>query len=154
MNFTDGMTVPIAGGTGFASMTGVELAAVGAAVLLMAVAGFQAALAAGLPLGEATMGGRASTVAGVLQPRYRAIAVGSAIVLLLTIWIVLARAGTLPVFLGGQALVWAAWVVAGFLALNTLTNLSGRHPLERWGMASITLLAGLLVGFVALSAPA
>jgi len=134
-------------------MTSVELAAVAAAVLLIAVSGFQAALAAGLPLGEATMGGRATTVDGVLQPPYRAIALGSALVLLMTAWIVLARAGTLPVFLGGQALVWGAWVVAGFLALNTLTNLSGRHPLERWGMASITLLAGLLVGYVALAAP-
>ena len=135
------------------SMTIVELAAVAAAVLLVTVSGFQAALAAGLPLGEATMGGRATTVDGVLQPPYRAIALGSALVLLMTAWIVLARAGTLPVFLGGQALVWGAWVVAGFLALNTLTNLSGRHPLERWGMASITLLAGLLVGYVALAAP-
>jgi hypothetical protein len=44
--------------------------------------------------------------------------------------------------------------VAGFLALNTLTNLSGRHPLERWGMASITLVATLLVAYVAYAAPA
>ena len=89
------------------SMTSVELAAVAAVVLLITVSGFQAALAAGLPLGEATMGGRASTVDGVLQPRYRAIAVVSAIVLLLTAWIVLARAGTLPVVFRGQVLVWA-----------------------------------------------
>ena len=134
-------------------MTTVELAAVAAAVLLIAVFGFQAALAAGLPLGEATMGGRAATVDGVLQPRYRAIAVGSAIVLLLTAWIVLARAGMLSIFLSDQVLIGVTWVVVGFLALNTLTNLSGRHPLERWGMASITLLAGLLVGYVALAAP-
>jgi len=44
-------------------------------------------------------------------------------------------------------------VVAGFLALNTLSNLSGHHPLERWGMASITLVAGLLIGYVAYAAP-
>jgi hypothetical protein len=135
-------------------MTNVELAAIAAAVLLTSVSAFQVALAAGLPLGEATMGGRASTVDGVLEPQYRVIAVGSAILLLLTAWIVLARAGTLPAFLSGQALVWTAWVVVGFLAMNTLTNLSGRHPLERWGMASITLLAGLLVGYVAFAAPA
>jgi hypothetical protein len=53
-----------------------------------------------------------------------------------------------------EALVWAGWVVAGFLVLNTVTNLSGRHPLERWGMASITLVAALLVGYVAYAAPA
>jgi hypothetical protein len=39
------------------------------------------------------------------------------------------------------------------MALNTLTNLSGKHPLERWGMASITLVGALLVGYVAYAAP-
>ena len=130
-------------------MTVVELAAVAAAALMAAVVAFQVALAAGLPLGEATMGGRAATVDGVLQPVYRAMALGSAVVLVLAAWIVLGRAGTVPIFIGGQALVWSAWVVAGFMALNTVTNLSGRHPLERWGMASITLVAALLVGYVA-----
>jgi hypothetical protein len=43
-------------------------------------------------------------------------------------------------------------VVAGFLALNTLASLSGRHPLERWGMASISLAAALLVAYVAYAA--
>lgn len=135
-------------------MTLVEWAAGGAAVLMAAAAAFQLALAAGLPLGEATMGGRAPTVDGVLQPSYRVMAVGSAGVLVLAAWIVLGRAGTVPVFLDDQALVWSAWVVAGFMALNTLTNLSGRHPLERWGMASMTLVAALLVGYVAFAAPA
>jgi hypothetical protein len=135
-------------------MTLVELAAVAAAVLMAAVIAFQVALAAGLPLGEATMGGRAPMVDGVLEPRYRAIAAGSAVILALAAWIVLGRAGMVPVVLDGQALAWAAWIVAGFMALNTLTNLSGRHPLERWGMASITLVAGLLVAYVAYAAPA
>jgi hypothetical protein len=99
------------------------------------------------------MGGRAAVTDGVLQPPYRVIALASAVVLVLAAWIVLGRAGVVPSLLGGQAVVWGAWVVAGFLALNTVTNLSGRHPLERWGMASITLAAGLLVGYVAYAAP-
>ena len=135
-------------------MTFVELAAVAAAVLMAAVVAFQLALAAGLPLGEATMGGRADTVEGVLQPPFRAVALGSAIILVLAAWIVLGRAGMVPVFLSGQALAWSAWVVAGFMGLNTASNLTGRHPLERWGMASITLVAALLVGYVAYAAPA
>jgi hypothetical protein len=134
-------------------MTLVELAAVVAALLMAAVAIFQVALAAGLPLGEATMGGRAATVDGVLQPRYRAIALASAVVLILTAWIVLGRAGLVSTFIGGQVLVWTTWVVAGFLALNTLTNLSGKHPLERRGLASITLISAVLVGYVAFAAP-
>jgi hypothetical protein len=136
------------------SMTLVEVAAVAAAVLMAAIAAFQVALAAGLPLGEATMGGRAVTIDGVLQPRYRAIALGSAVVLVLTARIVLGRADVVPGLLDREALVWAAWVVAGFLALNTATNLSRRHPLERWGMASITLVAALLVGYIAYAASA
>jgi hypothetical protein len=99
------------------------------------------------------MGGRAATIDGVLGPRYRAIASGSAVVLVLAAWIVLGRARVVSGLPGGQALVWATWVVAGFLALNTLANLSGRHPLERWGMASVTLVATLLVGYVAYAAP-
>jgi hypothetical protein len=134
-------------------VTLIELAAVAAAALMAAVAAFQVALALGLPLGEATMGGRAATVDGVLQPPYRAIAVGSAVVLVLGAWIMLGRAGSLPVFVGGQALVWSVWVVAGFMALNTLTNLSARHALERWGLSSITLATALLVGYVAYAAP-
>jgi hypothetical protein len=134
-------------------MTLVELAAVTAALLIAVVVAFQVGLAAGLPLGEATMGGRAATVNGVLQPPYRVMALASAVVLVLAAWVVLGRAGLLATFLGGQALVWTAWVVAGFMALNTLTNLSGKHPLERWGMASITLVGALLVGYVAYAAP-
>lgn len=99
------------------------------------------------------MGGRAATIDGVVQPPYRVIALGSAVVLVLAAWIVLGRADTVPILLGGQALAWAAWAVAGLLALNTVTNLSGRHPLERWGMASLTIVAALLVGYVAYAAP-
>jgi hypothetical protein len=134
-------------------MTLVELAAIAATVLMGAVVAFQVALAAGVPLGEATMGGRAATINGVLQPPYRAMALASAVVLVLAAWVVLGRAGVLATFLGGQALVWTAWIVAGFMALNTLTNLSGKHPLERWGMGSITLVGALLVGYVAYAAP-
>jgi hypothetical protein len=134
-------------------MTLVEVAALAAAALMGVVILFQVALAAGLPLGEATMGGRAATVNGVLQPAYRVMAAGSAVVLVLAAWLVLGRAGLLTTFLGSQALVWAAWVVAAFMALNTLTNLSGKHPLERWGMGSITLVGALLVGYVAYAAP-
>ena len=135
-------------------MSLVELAAMASAVLIAAVIAFQVSLAAGLPLGEATMGGgRAPTIEGVLPPAYRAMALGSAVVLALAAWFVLGRAGIVPIFVGGQALVWSAWAVAGFMALNTVTNLSGRHPLERWGMASITLVAALLTGYVAYVAP-
>jgi hypothetical protein len=129
------------------------VAALTAAVLMAVVVAFQVALAAGLPLGEATMGGRATSVNGILQPPFRAVALASAVVLVLAAWIELARAGQLPIFIGGEVLVWGAWLVAAFMALNTLSNLSGPDPLERWGMGSITLVVALLVGYVAYAAP-
>ena len=135
-------------------MTVVELAAIIAAVLIAAAAAFQVALALGAPLGEATMGGRAPTVNGVLTPPFRVVAVLSAITLLIGAWVVLARAGVAGAgFLGRDLLGWITWATVAFLALNTLSNLSGRHPLERWGMSSLTLVVGLLIGYVALNAP-
>ena len=135
-------------------MTVVELAAIIAAVLIAAAAAFQVALALGVPLGGATMGGRAPTVNGVLTPPFRVVAVLSAITLLIGAWVVLARAGVVDAgFLGRDLLGWIAWATVAFLALNTLSNLSGRHPLERWGMSSLTLVVALLIGYVALNAP-
>jgi hypothetical protein len=134
-------------------MTLVELAAVAATLLIAGAAAFQLALAAGLPLGAATMGGRAPTIDGVLQPLYRAIAAGSAFALLFAAWVVLGRAGIVAGPIVGQGLGLATWAVAAFMALNTFTNLFGRHPLERWGMASITFLAAILVGYVAYAPP-
>jgi hypothetical protein len=134
-------------------MTLVELAAIVAAVLMVGVAAFQVALALGLPLGDATMGGRAATVDGVLEPRYRVIALVSAVALIVAAWIVLARAGLLPISMGDSALALSTWVVAGFLVLNTVTNLSGKQRLESRGMASITLVSAVLVGYVAFAAP-
>lgn len=89
----------------------------------------------------------------MLQGNYRALALVSAVVLLLAGWLVLGRAGLVATFLDGQMLVWATWLIAGFLALNTISNLSGRHRLERWGMASITLISAVLVVYVAWAAP-
>jgi hypothetical protein len=133
-------------------VTLVELASLAAAGLLAGVVVFQVALAGGLPLGEATMGGRAATVKGVLTPPYRALAAASAVVLVFAAWIVLARAGLVSAPLGGRTLAWSAWAVAVLMGLNTMSNLSGRHPVERWGMASITLATALLVGGVAYAA--
>ena len=45
------------------------------------------------------------------------------------------------------------WATVAFTALNTLSNLGGRHPLERWGFGAVTLGVTLLVAYVALNAP-
>lgn len=70
----------------------IQAAAFGAAVLTVGVALFQAALGLGLPLGGATLGGRARTKNGVLTSGFRVLAALQAIVLTLVAWITLARA--------------------------------------------------------------
>lgn len=133
-------------------MTLVELAAIVAAVLMAGVAAFQAGLAMGVPLGDATMGGRAPTVDGRLTAPYRVVAVLSGAILLVGAWIVLARADLVASGILGQAMPrWGIWVVVAFSLLNSLTNIGGRHPLERYGFSALTLLVAVLAGFVALS---
>jgi hypothetical protein len=131
----------------------VEVAAIGAGALLVVAIAFQASLALGVPLGEATMGGRATTVDGVLTAPYRLMAVASAVLLAVAALIVLARAGVISLGLPESVLVVGAWVVVAFTVVNTLTNLSGRHPLERWGMSALTAVTAVLSGYVALIAP-
>jgi hypothetical protein len=132
----------------------VQNAAIGAAVLIGGVAIFQIALAIGLPLGEATMGGSAPTVDGVLSPAFRVVALLSAGILIGVAWVVLARAGVVSTRLvSDRALVWLTWGIVAFLMLNTVGNFSAPHPVERYVMGSITLLLVLLCGFVALRAP-
>ena len=136
-------------------MTSVAIAATAAALLLGVALAFQISLALGAPLGEATMGGRARTVDGVLAPGFRLLAAASALLLAIAAWVVLARAGVVDAApVNATIVVWGTVAVAAFMGLNTLSNLSGRHPLERWGMGSITLLTTVLVAYVALAAPA
>ena len=131
-----------------------ELAAVAAAALIALVVLFQIALALGAPMGEATMGGRAQHAWGVLTRRYRLMALASAALLVVAALIVLLRAGLVDIGLPETVISIGTWVVVGFSVLNTLTNLSGHHPLERWGMSAITLAVALLAAYVAINAPA
>lgn len=130
-----------------------ELVAVAAAVLIGLVVVFQVALALGAPLGEATMGGRAAHVDGVLTPRYRVVALASGALLVLAAAIVLSRAGVVDIGLAEPVVTIGTWVVVALSLLNTLTNLSGRHPLERWGLSAVTLAVAFLAGYVAIAAP-
>jgi hypothetical protein len=130
----------------------VEMAAIVAAVLLVAVAAFQVTLTLGAPFGAMTMGGRARTVGGVLTPPYRIAAGLSAVVLVISAWLVLARAGiaTLPL-LDDEAVGWATWAIEAFTVLNSVTNLSGSHPVERYGMTAVTVICAVCIAYVAVA---
>ncbi|MEX0761080.1 MAG: hypothetical protein WD208_10020 [Dehalococcoidia bacterium] len=136
-------------------MTLLQLAVIGAAALISGVALFQAALALGLPLGEATFGGRAPTRDGVLTPTFRVIAAISGLALILFASVFLARADVISIgFSGDRFVYWATWVIVGFLILNTIGNLAAPHPVERWVMGPITLTVAVIGIFLALSASA
>ncbi len=131
-------------------MTAALIAGVGAAVLVAGVAGFQLALALGLPLGDATWGGRAPTNNGVLETKFRVVAAVSAVVLCGIAWLVLARAGLVSAGpLGEVTLVRVTWALLGLLTLNTVANFSATHPVERWVMGPVTLLVVALIAVVA-----
>jgi hypothetical protein len=134
-----------------ASTSLVQVASVAAAVLVAGVAIFQLSLAAGVPLGGAVFGGKAPTRDGVLTGPFRVLAVVQAAILVLIGWVFSARSGTatLP-WLSDGTLVWLMWVVVGFLVLNTLANATAPHPIERWGMGSVTLILAVLGTVVAL----
>jgi hypothetical protein len=126
------------------------LAAIVATGLFAAMAAFQATLAAGAPLGAHVLGGRYSDA---LPPRVRAFSGIAAVILLAFARVMLARAGVIgwPTGIAGL-LAPAAWVIVGFLVLNTLGNLASKSRFERTVLAATTALLAILCGFVALAA--
>jgi hypothetical protein len=120
-------------------------AAVIAATLLAAVAVFQVALALGAPWGDAVLGGRAATDDGVLTGGYRVAAALQALVLLSMAAVLLARGGVRWSSWGAGRVAGAlTWLIAGFMILNTLGNLSSDHWFERWVLGVTTVLVALV----------
>ena len=125
----------------------VTAAAVGAAGVCLAFAGIQVALAAGAPLGEHVLGG---TQDRVLPTGMRIVAGGSAVSLMVAATIVLRRAGLI-----GRPARWlnpATWIIAAFLAFNTIGNIASTSTVERSVFAPATAAAAGLAAFVAHSA--
>jgi len=123
-------------------------AAVAATILFLGMAVFQVALALGAPLGQHVLGGRAT---GALPARLRAASTVAAVILVGAATVVLARANLIgsPVEANGL-LAPACWVIAGYMALNTLGNLRSTSRLERTAFAAITAILAILSGLVAL----
>jgi hypothetical protein len=126
-------------------------AAILAAVLFLAMAGFQAVLAMGAPLGQHVLGGRHPSR---LPPRIRIFSGIAAAVLAGGAVVVLARAAVIGWPTGmGDLLAPAAWLLAAFLALNTLGNLTSKSRLERTLFAATTATLAILCAFVAFAEP-
>ncbi|MEW1953136.1 hypothetical protein [Terrabacter sp. NPDC080008] len=129
------------------SMTNVAIAA--SALLLVPIA-FQLMLAAGAPWGRAAYGGRVPTTDGQLPLRHRYASLATAAVLLVIGWIVLQRGEVVASSLNPTAVRVACWGFAALFAVNTVGNLAGRHPVERWGMGALTSCLTLLCVLLAL----
>jgi hypothetical protein len=116
-----------------AGMTHQELAAGFSLLLLGLAATFQGALALGAPWGRYAYGGRTATDHGRLPARLRVTSSCTVVVLAMAGWAVHAN------------ITGLLWPFAVLFTLNTVANLTGKHPIERWGMSAITLgLAGAL----------
>jgi hypothetical protein len=128
------------------------VAAIIATVLLVAVAGFQLALAAGVPAGAHAYGGRFAQPDGTLPTAQRAASAVAAVVLALAAWVLLARADVVdPGPFGAGFLDLGSWVIAGFLVVNTLGNLASTSMVEKRVFGSVTAVTALLAVVVALS---
>ncbi|HZB01680.1 MAG TPA: hypothetical protein VE800_06200 [Actinomycetota bacterium] len=123
------------------------IAAVAAAIVCVGIAGFQAALSAGAPLGVAAWGGGSTTLA----TGYR-IASGFAVVLwLLAAVVVLERSGSDVSPLAGAFVRWGTWFVFGLSLVGAFLNAASRSPWERFLWAPVSLVLAILVLVVARS---
>ena len=131
----------------------VQIAAAVAAALLGVISVFQVLLALGVPWGSAAYGGGAAGADGVLPSGLRVASAIAAVILGLAAWVTLARADLTPRGpLSARLVRWASWVIAAFMVLNTLSNLSSSNPVERWVLGGTTVVLVFLCGYVALRA--
>ena len=130
----------------------IQLISAVAVALLALGAAFQLGLAMGAPWGAAAYGGRAVSDDGSLPGVYRLGSGVAALVLLSGVWVVLALVsgvGRGPV--SAAVLHAVLWGLAALFALNTLGNVRGRHPVERWGAGSVTAVLAVLCALMAAS---
>lgn len=124
--------------------------AIAASSLLLLGAAFQLGLSVGAPWAGAAYGGRVALSDGRLPSRYRAASLITALVLIAISWLLLLRGGLVGSASENSALTLACWVFAVLFAVNTVGNLAGRHPLERWGMGALTACLTVLCVLLAI----
>src|ERR1035437_6058506 len=101
---------------------------------------------------RAAYGGRAVQDDGRLPTRYRVASAGTAVFLTGALWLVLAAArGITPTAPSASLQGVGVWTLVGLFALNTMGNVAGRHPVERWGAGGITAVLTILCVWIALT---
>jgi hypothetical protein len=124
-------------------MTMTTIAAIVYTILTGIIVSFQLGLAAGMPWGQAAMGGQ---YPGTFPPRLRIASLVQLVILIVLAAVVLIRADLILDGFRSPA-SWAIWIVVGFAAIATILNLITPSPLERklWAPTSILLLATSLM---------
>jgi hypothetical protein len=129
----------------------VQIAAVASACLIALVVTFQVALASGAPWGAAAYGGRFVDDHGRLPARYRISSAIAALTLSGAAWLLLVGGSAIgrgPV--PERVLTATMWALVVLFAVNTLANLSGKHPVERFGAGALTAVLTVLCLLIAL----
>ena len=115
-----------------------EIAAIVAALLLVAIWAFQVALAAGAAWGIAAWGGQSK---GVLPTRLRVSSgIAAAFIYpLITLYVLVSAEVVVVDWLPGVGKI-AMWGLVGLFALGTLMNLASRSKIERiWGPVCLVI---------------
>lgn len=118
-----------------------------ATVLLALFIGMQLLLAAGILPVSIAWGGRQTE----LTPALRAASVAAAFILVFFIYIIRSRAGLMGPLPVPTWIRVAAWIVTGYMALNTLGNFASVNNVERFVSGPITIAITLACLMVAAS---
>jgi hypothetical protein len=93
-------------------------------------------------VGRSRLRGRAVQDDGRLPTRYRVASAGTAVFLTGALWLVLAAARVITTTAPSASLQGVGvWTLVGLFALNTVGNVAGRHPVERWGGVALLLFS-------------
>jgi hypothetical protein len=122
--------------------------AAAAAAGFIAIAGFEAALALGAPLGNAAWGGANAH----LTPGLRIASGITVAVWVLAALVVLGRTGYRVSKIPFRVCLYGTWVLVGYMSLGTLMNLASRSNWERFLQAPIALIVAVLCLLVARAA--
>ncbi len=128
-------------------MTPTQQLAVVASVLLLLLAVFQLLLAMGVPWGRAAWRG----VHRILPGRLRIASLAAVPVLLVAVWVVLARSDLAAPGASPLGIRMLAWAFAVYFSLNTVGNLASRSEIEKWLMTPVALALATCFFAVALS---
>jgi hypothetical protein len=118
----------------------VRVVGVVAAVGFVGIAAFQAAIAAGAPLGRAAWGGTHVR----LPQRLRVASAVAVVFWIVAALVVLARAGFDASPVPFSASRWATWILVVLLPIGAVMNAASRSPWERFLWAPIALVLGVL----------